>query len=65
MLHNVNRTPKSTSVEGDFYDVEMSVDEDRFDGDVSDIAVNSYVSFRYFGQLSGTGPPIDPRVSIL
>ena len=59
----MNRETELNPTESDFYDVEMAVDEDRFDGDVNEICNNSYVSFRYFGQLSGLGPPIDPRVS--
>lgn len=48
--------------ESDFYDVEMSIDEDRFDGDVNEIEPKTYVSFRYYGQQSGLGQPIDPKV---
>eukprot|EP00026_Physarum_polycephalum_P007313 Phypoly_transcript_07372.p1 GENE.Phypoly_transcript_07372~~Phypoly_transcript_07372.p1 ORF type:complete len:546 (+),score=62.83 Phypoly_transcript_07372:102-1640(+) len=63
--HNANRDTQVSQDKSEFYDIEMSLDEDRFDGDVKEIATNSYVSFRYFGQLSGIGPPIDPRIYMI
>lgn len=45
----------------DYYDVEMAVDESKF-GDVSEIVKGKFVSFYYSGELSGRGPPINPKV---
>lgn len=42
----------------------MSIDEELFDANINEIVPNSFVSFRYFGERGGFGPPMDPKVSI-
>jgi hypothetical protein len=44
------------------WDMEMSVDTEFFDGDVSEIEVGNFVSFRYSGQLAA-GTPTNPKIS--
>ena len=56
---------KRTEVKEDegFFEVEISVDEDLFDGDLSGITVGTFVSFRYTGEMHTFGPPKNPKVS--
>lgn len=44
-----------------FYEVEMILDDNLYEGDLADIRVGSFVSFRYISQ--GLGPPLNARIS--
>lgn len=48
---------------GTFFEVELTVD-DVFDGDLSDIKLGQFVSFRYSGEASHFGPPKNPKISM-
>lgn len=48
----------------EFYDMEMSVDESIFEGELGDLKGGAFVSFRYHGEYSPIGPPINPLVSL-
>lgn len=48
---------------GEFYEVEMSVDERFFDGDINEISEGNFVSFKYLGEHGTYGPPLNPKVS--
>ena len=50
--------------ERQFYDVEMSVDEELFVGDPTEISEGSFVSFRYIGEAGSDAPPINPKISV-
>lgn len=48
-----------------FFEVELPVDLEIFDGNVADIKVGQFVSFRYSGETWQFGPPKNPRISHL
>lgn len=45
-----------------FYDIEMVLDDQLYEGDLKDIKEGGFVSFRYTGTTFG--PPVNPKVSI-
>lgn len=47
-----------------FYDAEMTVDEEIFDGDHCNLQPGTFVSFRYSGEYNGRGPPLNPKISL-
>lgn len=63
---DTTKTAETTKPEkgkgSEFYDMEMAVDEGKFDGNSGDIEVGKFVSFYYAGELSGRGPPINPKI---
>ena len=44
-----------------FYDIEMILDDQLYEGDLKDIKEGGFVSFRYTGTTFG--PPVNPKVS--
>eukprot|EP00026_Physarum_polycephalum_P006810 Phypoly_transcript_06862.p1 GENE.Phypoly_transcript_06862~~Phypoly_transcript_06862.p1 ORF type:complete len:562 (+),score=109.53 Phypoly_transcript_06862:93-1688(+) len=48
--------------EGEFYEMEIAVDEGKFDGNSGDIEVGKFVSFYYTGEFGGKGTPINPKI---
>lgn len=51
--------------DGGHYDLEMSIDEQAFDGDLREIKEGSFVSFKYIGMGGGVGHPLNPKVSFI
>ena len=56
------KTKNPEKQSGEFYDMDMAVDEGKFDANSGDVDVGKFVSFYYAGQLAGRGPPINPKV---
>lgn len=50
----------------EFFDVEMTIDDDLFDQNSEEIEEGMFVSFKYTGEYSkGLGRPMNPKVSFL
>lgn len=49
----------------EFFQVEMKVDQDLFEGNIEEIVPGAFVSFRYTGEYNAFGPPVNPKISCI
>lgn len=59
---NNEEVKEAVGTQPDFVNVEMTIDEEAFEGSIDEITTGGFVSFRYTAWL-GSAPPLNPKVS--
>ena len=64
-VHNVAAYNPSYELDEheDMWEIEMPIDADLFEGDVQEIKIGDFVSFRYSGNFASALTPINPKIS--